>query len=146
MKNQYRKVKKYLALLDEKRWRDVRRIEGITTCPCGYKEGHTPPPASEFSPFSYGGWWGSGTDSHAWFHFTLDGLGEGKYLHVDTDKNGWNVNNPQFIVYVDGERRQAFDTNHREVYIGGKPTATFICTPTRARRQREPLCMLTSAH
>ena len=123
MKNQYRKVKKYLSILSERRWCEVKRIEGITICPCGYKEGNTPPSLSEFAPFSYGGKWGDGADTHAWFHFTLEGIRPRQFLHVDTDKSGWNVNNPQFIVYINGEMRQAFDTNHREVYIGDTETA-----------------------
>ncbi len=123
MKNQYRKVKKYLSLLSERRWRNVKKAENISICPCGYKEGNMPPPLSAFSPFLYGGVWGTGTDTHAWFHLSHDSVNEGLQLHVDTERNGWNVNNPQFIVYVNGEMKQGLDTNHREVLIDGAPTA-----------------------
>ncbi len=140
MKDQYRKVKKYLSLLKEKQWRNIRRAENITVCPCGYKEGHTPPPLSEFAPFSYGDTWGSGSDSHVWFHFSTEHIEDGQFLHIDTDRSGWNVNNPQFIVYINGKMHQAFDTNHREAYIGDEKTADiYLYAYTGAQTEKARL-------
>ena len=118
MKTQYRKVKKYLSLLQENIWKNITKEENLLICPCGYKEGNTPPPLSDFKPIPYGGTWGSGIDSHAWFHFTVENVNENTYLGIQTDKSGWDANNPQFIIYVNGKMKQGLDTNHREVYIG----------------------------
>ena len=115
---QYRKVKKYLSLLEQSIWKNITKAQNLEICPCGYKEGNTPPPLSEFKPIEYGAQWGSGIDSHAWFHFTVESIGENSYLGIQTDKTGWDANNPQFIIYVNGKIKQGLDTNHREVYIG----------------------------
>ncbi len=112
------KVKRYFELLKESRWKNVKKVENISICPCDYKSGHTPPALSEFTPIENGGGWGSGYDSHAWFHVELDANDDNCYLFVETEISGWDASNPQFIAYVNGEMRQGMDTNHREVFIG----------------------------
>ncbi len=123
MKTQYRKVKKYLSIIDSTRFCNTRPVEALTYCPCGYKEGNTPPPLSEFTAFEPGGVWGSGWDSHAWFHFTVNVTGElaekPVRLKVNTDRRGWDADNPQFIAYINGEMRQGMDTNHTYVELDG---------------------------
>ena len=126
MKSQYRKVKKYLSLLKDSMWRNITKTQNISFCPCGYKKNNTPPAPESFEPIPYGGTWGSGVDSHAWFHFRLDSVNENTYLYVQTDKNGWDANNPQFILYVNGKQKQGLDTNHREVYAGDIETPADI--------------------
>ena len=126
MKSQYRKVKKYLSLLKDSMWRNITKTQNISFCPCGYKKNNTPPAPESFEPIPYGGTWGSGVDSHAWFHFRLDSVNENTYLYVQTDKNGWDANNPQFIIYVNGKQKQGLDTNHREVYAGDIETPADI--------------------
>ena len=118
MKNQLKKVKKYISILEQNRWKDIVKTNDLTVCPCGYKKGNTPPPPESFRPISYGGTWGDGIDSHAWFHFTVNEVNENTYLGIQTDKKGWDANNPQFIIYANGMQKQGLDTNHRQVYIG----------------------------
>ena len=123
MNTSYRKVKKYLELIDSQRLSNIRDVEGITSCPVGYKESNTPPALSDFTPFRSGDTWGSGDDTHAWFHFTLD-VPECMRkapvrLLVKTDKTGWDAGNPQFIAYIDGVMRQGLDTNHTFVCLDG---------------------------
>ncbi|MBE6667561.1 MAG: alpha-mannosidase [Ruminococcaceae bacterium] len=112
------KIKKYFELIGNNRWSKSADVENITACPCDYKTGNTPPALNEFVPFENGGVWGHGWDSHSWFHFTLDKVARNEYLSVETDLLGWDADNPQFIVYINGEMRQGMDTNHREVLIG----------------------------
>jgi len=121
MEKQYRKVKKYLSLLNERRLTNITDISDITFCPCGYKESNTPPSPEQFKPYQTGSLWGNGWDSHAWFHFTLD-IPEAMRklplrLIVKTDRSGWDADNPQFIAYIDGVMRQGLDTNHTYVAL-----------------------------
>lgn len=118
MTDYLRKVKQYCKLLEEKRFCNLTDLSGITTCPCGYKTSNTPPSLSEFTPFENGGAWGSGNDSHAWFHFFAEGKTDSTYLVVRSDKTGRDADNPQFIVYVNGKMRQGMDTNHTELFLG----------------------------
>lgn len=112
------KIKRYLEILEENRWKNIKKAENVTVCPCDYKQGNTPPSLSEFTPFENGDTWGSGWDSHAWFHFTAENVSENGYLFAETELSGWDAANPQFIAYINGEMRQGMDTNHREVLIG----------------------------
>lgn len=115
---QFSKVKSYLSVLQKNIWRNVTEIKDLTILPCGYKEGHTPPPLDSFRPISCGERWGEGKDSHAWFHFTVNDITPDTYLGIQTEISGWAADNPQFMIYVNGKLRQGLDTNHREVYIG----------------------------
>ncbi|MCI8387302.1 MAG: alpha-mannosidase [Clostridiales bacterium] len=121
MQNQYRKVKKYLSILNESRWSNERDVEGITICPCEYKTNNTPPALSEFAPYKVGELWGNGWESHAWFHFTVeipeDMKSKPVQLVIHTDKSGWDACNPQFIAYINGKLRQGLDTNHTFVVL-----------------------------
>ena len=69
---QLRKVKQYLQLVKRSIYCNEQNLENVTYCPCGYKTDNTPPPLSEFQPFTVGNSFGTGKDTHAWFHFTLD--------------------------------------------------------------------------
>ena len=123
MEKQYRKVKKYLEIVGSQRLSHVVDIQDIAVCPCGYKESNTPPALSEFKPFAPGGVWGSGWDTHAWFHFELNIPEEMRNkplrLIAKTDRSGWDADNPQFIAYIDGVMRQGLDTNHTYVALDG---------------------------
>ena len=122
MNAEYRKVKRYLGLLDEHRTYNKKEIENVGIYICDdYKKGHTPPPLSEFKPYKMGEKWGVKKDSHAWFHYTLtlseDMKREPLRLYIHTEKNGWDGDNPQFILYINGKLRQGFDTNHKYIDI-----------------------------
>ena len=112
-------------MLKENMYYSYANIESIEICDCDYKSGETPP-SDNFIPFESGAQWGSGYDSHAWFHFTLDlpktygedptllfvDTGDGNFDQIQTSSKRWDAVNPQFILYVNGELRQGFDTNH----------------------------------
>ena len=112
------KIRRYFDIIKNGRWKKVQRIDAVGYCHCDYKTDNTPPKLSEFIPFTNGGEWGTGRDSHAWFHFTVTACDPNAYLYVATELSGWDASNPQFIVYVNGEMRQGVDVNHREVCLG----------------------------
>lgn len=85
-----------------------------------YKKGSSLPDLkSGFTPFSKSDRWGGKKDFHAWFYQKINfPKVQGRLeLNVYTDKDGWDANNPQFILYIDGKIKQAFDTNHRSAVI-----------------------------
>ncbi len=124
METRYRKIKQYLSMLKGRIYTNERNIENIEICPCDYKTNNTPPKLSEFVPYKSGDVWGSGLDSHAWFHFTATVFDDMKSkpvkLRIRSDKTGWDGDNPQFIAYIDGEMRQGLDTNHTYVALDAK--------------------------
>lgn len=85
---------------------------------CGYRaDEHLPGEDRNWRPFE-GVWAGEAPDSHYWFHFFVEVPQEaGNYrLNFETSDNQWkwdDCNNPQMLVYMDGEPIQAFDWNHR---------------------------------
>jgi len=112
------KIRRYFDIIKKNRWKNSCKADAIEFCPCEYKTSNTPPALSEFVPFENGGEWGSGWDSHAWFHLTVHSDDPNRYLFVQTELSGWDAANPQFIVYVNGEMKQGVDVNHREVLLG----------------------------
>ncbi len=122
---QYRKIKRYLGIINSQRLVGWRDIPDITSCPSDYKTSNTPPALSEFTPFTSGGVWGSGKDSHAWFHFEVNVPEDMKAkpirLILKTERGGWDSCNPQFIAYIDGVLRQGLDTNHTFVNLDDAP-------------------------
>ena len=129
MESMIRHVKSYLNILAGEIPDKVIRLEApdfeIGVCPCGYKTDNTFPAPEQFTPFEWGGQWGTKGDSHAWFHIDIkvpeDMRGDPTLeLCVHTDRAGWDADNPQFLCYVDGVMRQGFDTNHRELTLGGE--------------------------
>ena len=121
MQNQIRKIKKYLSIIGSVRYCNYKTIENITTYPCDYKENNIFPSLDKFVPFESGSQWGTGWDSHAWFHFEIDIPENMKrkpvQLLIKTDRSGWDADNPQFICYINGEMRQGMDTNHTYVML-----------------------------
>lgn len=62
-----------------------------------------------------------GPDAHYWFRFRYEvpGWRQGKslWLRVDTGTEEWPEQNPQFLLFVDGQPVQGVDANHREVRL-----------------------------
>ena len=124
MKTKIAKIKQYLKLLDRCRWKNITPVEGLYCCSCGYKQDNTPPALSDMKPFAQGDWWGDGWDSHAWFRFTVTPTAENTFLRIETErKKGWDADNPQFILYVNGKMVQGLDINHRESPLAAGETA-----------------------
>ena len=91
---------------------------------CPYKKDNTPPPLSEFRPYSCGEDFISfPADAHLWFHFECDipesGEDDKYLLKMTTGREGtWDATNPQCSVFVNGKScTQAFDVNHTELTL-----------------------------
>lgn len=66
--------------------------------------------------------WG-GRDSYVWFYVPVtipdQYDGKGVMLTLNTGASDvWNTDNPQIIVYVNGEMKAAMDMNHTEILLG----------------------------
>ena len=152
MESMLRHVNSYLSQLSDSIPKKVITLENVRICPCGYKKDNIFPPEEKFRPWKWGSEWGSGIDSHAWFHFVIDVPEDMQgdptlELCVHTDKTGWDADNPQFLCYVDGEMRQAFDTNHRELVLGSGQTSydvyLYAYTGPRVEKARLMLYLRT---
>ncbi len=114
MENKLRKINQYFKIISEKRFIKKDEINSIVSCPSDYKVGNTLPTKESMLPFNNGNTWGSGKDSHAWFRFEATPSAPYSRLRIETEYNGWDADNPQFILYIDGKMVQGLDTNHRE--------------------------------
>lgn len=125
MQNKFRKVKQYILELDANaRYLNQIDVENIEFFACDYKSGQELPSLDKFKPFGKGEYWGEGWDTHAWFHFKLNIPAHmiredlAIQLHIGTDTcDGWDPNNPQFLIYIDGKLRQGMDINHTYIEI-----------------------------
>lgn len=119
----YKKIKAYLKLLWEETRRKLSDTIEISIYPCGYKSDNSLPDPAMFVPYDSTGVWGTGWDSHAWFRFVVNAHHEqGEIpviLKMSSSLTGWDANNPQFLIFVDGEIRQGMDTNHTELFLDG---------------------------
>ena len=117
----YRKVGTYLKLLKTETRKKLNDVIDIGIYPCDYKSDNTFPELSLFTPYDSNRTWGSGWDSHAWFHFFVSAHpeqnGKSVILRIASNLTGWDADNPQFLAYVDGELRQGMDTNHTELLL-----------------------------
>ncbi len=116
------RLKVYLETLWDAAVEEKRPLEGFLYKPCGYKQGNALPQVDEsFRPFGRFERWGGGKDEHAWFYKHLeipeDLRRQNLELRVETQVDGWDAVNPQFIVYLDGELVQGLDTNHRDIFL-----------------------------
>lgn len=138
----YRKIKSVLNILRQAKDELVKRIDQIDFLPCGYKSSNRLPYIKDFVPYDCDGTWGDGYDTHAWFHFKTEVCSDLKcdplLLRIYTEhQNGWNVDNPQFLVYVDGEMRQGLDINHTEILLDSqKEHEIYIYAYTGAKAHR----------
>lgn len=116
------RLKVYLEALWEASIAEKQPVDGFLYKPCGYKSGNALPKADEsFRPFGRFERWGGEKDGHAWFYKRLeipDAMrGKDLELRIETQVDGWDAVNPQFIVYLDGALVQGLDTNHREIFL-----------------------------
>ena len=140
MQDKIRKIGRLLQVIAESAHVKRAPVQDITHCVCGYKTGHTPPPLAEMQPFAPTDVWGQETDTHAWFHFTAtvpeEFAGLRAELVVQTEADGWNAHNPQFILYVNGTLRQGLDTNHRTCLLTEKENDIWLYAYTGSVAQK----------
>ncbi len=112
----------FLEKLQEAAVAERIELDGFLHCPCGYKQGNALPEIDgRFAPFDKYARWGGEKDGHAWFYKKLEIparlRGQNLELRVETQIDGWDAVNPQFIVYLDGVLVQGLDTNHRDIFL-----------------------------
>ena len=119
----YKKIARYLHILNEHRAYSLGRITDVKFCPCEYKNPGELPSDEALVPFdTFKDTWGNGYDSHAWFKFKVtvpaDCDPDDVFIKVITNfPGGWDPDNPQFIAYVDGKMVQGMDINHTRLYL-----------------------------
>jgi alpha-mannosidase len=116
----YRYIEKVLSLLKKNIVTESKPVENILYKECTYKTGSELPKIDDtFRPFAVNERWAEKPDTHAWFYFKTTiaeaALPYYNELCVDTEVDGWNVYNPQFLVYINGHAVQGLDTNHRSL-------------------------------
>lgn len=115
-------IEKVLKILKNSIIEKAQMLEGFLYKECPYKNGTFLPEIDDsFMFFDINDKWAKNGDSHAWFYkkVCIPECKEFEYieLKIETDLDGWNVYNPQFIVYIDGKAVQGLDTNHRSLSI-----------------------------
>lgn len=113
MKHLAERVKALSNALHEWSVQKETPIKDILYKQCDYKKDNTLPQTADMLPFD--GLWGGKRDDHYWFRFEIDAeeLPDCDIkIEAKTQKTGWDLTNPQFIVYVDGKIVQGMDTNH----------------------------------
>ena len=102
----------------------------------------------ELKPYGRDETWG-GKDRHYWFiaQVAPDRECRGKERRIilstgDTDL--WNTDNPQIMVYVDGEFKGTMDMNHQELILDGEDKtyslAFYAYSNNRAKNSFLPCC------
>lgn len=87
----------------------------------GGEAGREKADTTQWEDYETGNLWG-GYDRHMWFRTTLtipeSFEGEHVVYRISTGHGeGWDILNPQFLCYVDGEIRQGLDVNHRDILL-----------------------------
>lgn len=91
-------------------------VEILEVAPSGYKTDNTPP-NNGWIPYSVI----QGPDKHLWLHFQLQTPkaqpGVQYFLRCSTGLTGWDIENPQGILYLNGEMVQGLDINHTDALL-----------------------------
>ena len=119
-------IGKVIAMLKSASVAETLPVTDIVYKKCGYKCGTQMPSAEGFAPFTQGMRWGDEPDEHCWFRVKFDIPKKYSFCRLrfrcdttpDLSNDGWNVYNPQFIVYKDGVALQGLDTYHRDMELG----------------------------
>lgn len=125
--NLYERAQKLLREINNKIIVSCAPVENIKWMPCDYKTDNTLPNACDMADFC--GKWGGKNDTHAWFRFEVDVpyTENVRYeVFVDSGVNGWDLSNPQFLVYVDGKIAQGLDTNHRSFVLSAGKHVVYL--------------------
>ena len=94
-------------------------VTGLTAAESGFKTDNTPP-KDGYKEFTVS----TGKRKHYWIHGEFDtpeaAENEKLYLDVGTGVGGWDANNPQMLLYLNGKMAQGLDVNHREATLSPK--------------------------
>ncbi len=124
-------ISQIISLLSRARVAETLPVEDIIYKKCGYKDGtHMPDVSAGFTGFGSGMRWGNAPDEHYWFRVRFDIPKKYSFCKLrlrcdttpDRSNDGWNVYNPQFIVYKDGKALQGLDTYHSDLELEYAPS------------------------
>lgn len=106
-------------------------VEGVLHSVCDYKTDNTLPDPKSMQPFGREDIWGKEPHEHGWFYFHITlpkAAPHRRYeLRVETNKVEWNnVQNPQFILYVNGKMQQGMDVFHRTALLREEENEVFL--------------------
>ena len=110
------KLTTFCKTLNEHATKRLFDVENIEIVECGYKKGHTPPESGwqPLQPIC-------GEHRHHWlrfsFHTPKAEAGSEYLLRCNTGLNGWDANNPQGLLYLNGKMVQGLDTNHTDAFL-----------------------------
>lgn len=90
------------------------QLEEFVYKKCDYKTNNVLPVIDDsFKIFEKGSRWGGEKDCHYWFYSKIVVPHDYMEFRLITGREGeWDADNPQFILYLNGEIVQAFDVNH----------------------------------
>jgi alpha-mannosidase len=112
------RIKRILAELNEYRYNNKVYIDEYKIKEARYRDySLLNSDSSNWRTFKRGDSWG-GVDAHYWFKtkVVISEALEGKsivYIIRTGREGGWDIYNPQFLLYVNGEASQGLDVNHR---------------------------------
>ena len=114
------KIHQTLIQLWKRMVKNEIQIKGFLMKECGYKSDNIPPlPDNSWKTFEKDDRWGNKIDSHCWFYKRIKTMEENTYLSVTTGREGgWDADNPQFMLFLDGKLVQGMDVNHTEALLG----------------------------
>lgn len=116
------RIKRILVELESNLYLEKMDIQSYKYKACSYdKFKYSDENTEHWDTFNKGDKWG-GRDDHFWFKtkISIPESFEGKtvvYQIATGREGGWDVINPQFLVYINGIAVQGADVNHREVLL-----------------------------
>ncbi len=113
-----------LEALRQKRYAHAQNVEAVVYKQCGYHAWNRIKEQDGFLPYDSRHGFG-GPEYHAIFRATLkrDAAWKGMRVRLDVQTGAqdiWNFNNPQFLVYLDGQLKAGLDIRHTQVDIPDK--------------------------
>ena len=128
MNNILERIHTMLKVLNDNIVIERKEIANVKYERCDYKVKTVFPNTDNMKPFY--GQWKTKKDDHAWFYFEANIPKEDKYTYsrikFDTDKDGWDATNPQFLVYNGQKALQSLDTNHRYIELGSGRKRVYV--------------------
>ena len=123
MINNTNKIKVTIDALGQSRTERLFNLTGLVAAESGFKTDNDPP-ADGYKEFNGC----NGARKHYWIKGEFDtpdtsNENESLFLEIATGISGWDANNPQMLIYLNGKMVQGIDVNHREVSL--KPSTHY---------------------